>query len=54
MGKKKYKEQKRKEEGVVVEGVVKKAKPNATFDVVLDNGHEIESHVSGKIRKHFI
>ena len=28
--------------------------PNATFKVVLDNGHEIIAHVSGKMRMHYI
>jgi translation initiation factor IF-1 len=52
--KKDNKPSKAKEEGVVVVGNVVKAKPNATFDIVLDNGHMIEAHVSGRIRKNFI
>ena len=33
---------------------VLKTLPNATFRVVLDNGHEIIAHVSGKMRMHYI
>lgn len=43
-----------KEEPIQVEGVVREALPNAKFRVVLDNGHEILAHVSGKMRMHFI
>ncbi|NPA58242.1 MAG: translation initiation factor IF-1 [Aquificae bacterium] len=52
MGKKKKKEQ--KEKGIVVEGVVEEALPNAMFRVKLDTGHEVLAHVSGKMRMHFI
>jgi len=38
----------------MVEGKVVKAKPNATFDIILENGHMVEGHISGKIRKHYI
>ncbi|RME93141.1 MAG: translation initiation factor IF-1 [Candidatus Hydrogenedentota bacterium] len=43
-----------KEEPIRVEGVIKKALPNAMFLVELDNGHEILGHISGKMRKHYI
>ena len=43
-----------KEELIEVEGVVKEALPNAMFGVVLDNGHLVLAHISGKIRKNFI
>jgi len=43
-----------KEAGIEVEGVVKENLPNATFRVELQNGHEVQAHVSGKIRMHFI
>ena len=33
---------------------VKEALPNAVFKVILENGHEILAHVSGKMRMHFI
>ena len=28
--------------------------PNAMFHVVLDNGHKVLAHISGKMRMHFI
>lgn len=43
-----------KEELIEVEGIVKEALPNAMFRVVLDNGHLVLAHISGKIRKNFI
>ena len=43
-----------KEEAIVVEGIVKKALPNAMFTVTLENGHEVLGHISGKMRKHYI
>ena len=42
-------------EGVIeVEGVVKEALPNTTFRVLLENGHEILAHSSGKMRMNYI
>ena len=35
-------------------GEVAEALPNAMFRVLLENGHEIVCHVSGKIRMHYI
>lgn len=43
-----------KEELLEFDGVVKEILPNAMFRVVLDNGHEIIAHTSGKMRKHRI
>ncbi|MHC5037448.1 MAG: translation initiation factor IF-1 [Planctomycetota bacterium] len=43
-----------KEEPIRIEAVVKEALPNGMFRVVLENGHEVLAHVSGKIRMHFI
>jgi translation initiation factor IF-1 len=31
-------------------GTVTKALPNAVFEVLLDNGHSVTCHISGKIR----
>ncbi|GBC89185.1 Translation initiation factor IF-1 [bacterium HR13] len=53
MGKKKDQEQ-YKEKGIVLEGTVTEALPNAMFRVKLDTGHEVLAHVSGKMRVHFI
>ena len=36
------------------EATVEEAYPNASFDVILDSGHKILAHLSGKMRKHFI
>ncbi len=43
-----------KEEGIIVEGTVTEALPNAMFRVQLENGHMVLAHVSGKMRMHFI
>ena len=43
-----------KEDLIEVEGVIHEALPNAMFRVVLDNGHKVLAHVSGKIRMNFI
>jgi translation initiation factor IF-1 len=39
---------------IQLEGIVKKALPNTTFDVQLDNGHMILAYVSGKMRMNYI
>jgi translation initiation factor IF-1 len=43
-----------KEEPIRVEATVKEALPNGMFRVMLEGGHEVLAHVSGKIRMHFI
>ncbi|MES2746380.1 MAG: translation initiation factor IF-1 [Bdellovibrionota bacterium] len=43
-----------KEDVIEVEGTVKEPLPNAMFIVVLENGHEVLAHISGKMRMHFI
>ena len=43
-----------KQEAIRVEAVVKEALPNARFKVVLENGHEVLAHVSGRMRMHYI
>ena len=43
-----------KEDVIEVEGTVLEPLPNAMFRVVLENGHKVLAHVSGKIRMHFI
>ncbi|MFN3599427.1 MAG: translation initiation factor IF-1 [Aquificaceae bacterium] len=53
MGKKRGEEQP-KEKGIVLEGEVVEALPNAMFRVKLETGHEVLAHVSGKMRIHFI
>ena len=43
-----------KEDAIEVEGTVKEPLPNAMFKVMLENGHEVLAHISGKMRMHFI
>lgn len=43
-----------KEEVLTMEGTVLAALPNTTFNIKLDNGHELLAHVSGRLRKNWI
>ena len=43
-----------KEELLEFEGTVSELLPNATFRVMLQNGHEIIAHTAGKMRKNRI
>ena len=43
-----------KEDNIRLEARVKESLPNARFLVVLDNGHEVLAHISGKIRMNYI
>ena len=43
-----------KEEAIKVKAVVKEALPNARFRLVLEDGHQLLAHVSGKMRMNFI
>ena len=43
-----------KEEPIQMTGEVAEALTNAMFRVLLENGHEIVCHVSGKIQMHYI
>jgi len=43
-----------KEEAIEVEGIVMEPFPNAMFRVELEKGHKVLSHISGKMRMHFI
>ncbi len=43
-----------REDLIEVEGTVEEALPNAMFRVILDNGHKVLAHVSGKMRMNFI
>src|SRR5262249_30514813 len=42
------------DDAIEVEGKVVEPVPNAMFRVELDNGHRVLTHVSGKMRMHFI
>lgn len=39
---------------IEVEGIILDSLPNAVFKVVLDSGHKVLAHVSGKMRMNFI
>ena len=43
-----------KQDVIEVEGIVKEALPNATFQVEIPGGHMILAHISGKLRMIFI
>ena len=43
-----------KEDVIEMEGSIQKSLPNAMFTVLLENGHEVLAHISGKMRKNFI
>src|SRR5260370_40408352 len=43
-----------KEDAIEVEGKVVEPFPNAMFRVVMDTGHKVLAHVSGKMRMHRI
>jgi translation initiation factor IF-1 len=43
-----------KEDGIEMQGEVVENLPNATFRVKLENGHVVLSHISGKMRMHYI
>ena len=46
---------KKKEDVIVMDGIVEKALPNAVFQVrLVESGHVILAHVSGKMRMHYI
>ena len=41
-------------EVIELEGTVLETLPNALFKVELENGHVVLSHISGKMRMHYI
>ena len=43
-----------KEENIEMIGTVVETLPNTTFRVELENGHMINAHISGRMRKHYI
>lgn len=44
----------KREEKIIVEGIIREAFPGVKFNVELENGHEIIAYTSGKMRKHNI
>ncbi len=43
-----------KEEAIEMEGVVIDSLPNTTFKIELENGHVVNAHISGRMRKNNI
>ena len=43
-----------KEESIEMNGVVVDSLPNTVFKVKLENGHVVQAHISGRMRKHYI
>ncbi|MDH5392648.1 MAG: translation initiation factor IF-1 [Gammaproteobacteria bacterium] len=43
-----------KEEAIQMEGTVIETLPNTTFKVELENGHVVNAHISGRMRKNYI
>ena len=43
-----------KQPSIIQDGTIKEALSNAMFRVELENGHMITSHISGKMRMHYI
>jgi len=43
-----------KEDVIELEGTVLEALPNAMFRVELTNGHKVLTHISGRMRMHYI
>ena len=43
-----------KEDLIEMQGEVVENLPNATFRVMLENGHVVLGHISGKMRMHYI
>ena len=43
-----------KQEPISINGEITEALGNSMFKVILDNGHEVIAHISGKIRLHSI
>lgn len=44
----------KKSDAIVVDGVVEKVLPNATFQVKLESSQMVMAHVSGKMRMHYV
>ena len=43
-----------KQAAIEQDGTIVESLSNAMFRVVLENGHEITAHISGKMRMHYI
>jgi translation initiation factor IF-1 len=45
---------KKKDDVIRIDGIIKKAYPNAMFDVEVEGGHTVLGHISGKMRVNYI
>lgn len=43
-----------KEDSIEMQGVVEESLRNTTFRVKLENGHVVNAHISGRMRKNYI
>ena len=43
-----------KEDSIEMQGVVIDSLPNTTFRIKLENGHVVNAHISGRMRKNYI
>ncbi len=43
-----------KEDSIEMNGVIIDSLPNTTFKVELENGHVVNAHISGRMRKNYI
>lgn len=43
-----------KEDSIEMQGTVIDTLPNTTFKVQLENGHVVNAHISGRMRKNYI
>jgi translation initiation factor IF-1 len=43
-----------KDDVIELQGTITEVLPNTQFRVLLENGHKVLAHVSGKIRMHYI
>lgn len=45
---------KTKKDAIVMDGVVDKVLPNTVFSVILDGGHTVTAHISGKMKINYV
>ncbi len=44
----------KKDENIVLDGIISKVLPNATFEVSIEGGHTVMAHISGKMRMNYV
>jgi translation initiation factor IF-1 len=45
---------KTKKDAIVIDGVVDKVLPNTIFSVILEGGHTVTAHISGKMKINYV